>query len=526
MPSPLAFNALALLLLLLPQGAALLAPPPIFSANLSTSTGIVLGVSILSTGLVGVSTFSYPGGGSQVSSQAPALSPLLGNSSGVVGSTSLGLGPGLPSVTPLCLSPQCTFSQASPGGAIAIHGLAFFVPGSASPGAPFASETWVLSVVNATALSWVVSRTYAQGGALGVSRQALALTSLGPLQPILGPQVPSFRDASMFLNETSKGGYSTGLFDGASELFEFLAPTPNQPVRFSPSASIFRFASSPAALFSFANTFGDGTTQHVSLGFEHCDPRAAPRQVQPGEQETLTLLLNQVSTDFDPSSADQDPFPRIGLSLPDAALLQKVGTLAAVQFMHKGWIFGNNAASSPCLHEMAWFPLIHSLFDAESSALLAKELSFFASCGWQSEDYNNTVFQGAYFTATCDLGAGAAWGLSQRYSSAGFYQCPWGPLQDQNPMFPIAVLHTYLSTGNMEWLRSLRPALDAMAQYLAKRGLQEGGVPPGSPVVYRSPGSGLGDKGRHSTNWYGAPSGIHTTQNPPTHPLTLPPPHT
>ncbi len=123
----------------------------------------------------------------------------------------------------------------------------------------------MLSVVNATALSWVASRTFVQGGALRVSRQALALTSLGPLQPILGPQVPSFRDASMFLNETSKGGFSTGLFDGASQLFEFLAPTPNQPVRFSPSASIFRFASSPAALFSFAHTFGDGTTQKPSL---------------------------------------------------------------------------------------------------------------------------------------------------------------------------------------------------------------------------------------------------------------------
>lgn len=130
--------------------------------------------------------------------------------------------------------------------------------------------------------------------------------------------------------------------------------------------------------------------------------------------------------------------------------------------------------------------------------LLAKELSFFARSGWQSQDYNNTVFEHAYFDHTSDLAAGAEWGLSQRYSAAGFYQCPWGPLQDENVMFPIAVFFTFLGTGDLDWLASMKPALDALTKYFAKRGLVLGG---GSPVVFKSPGSGLPDKGRHASNW-------------------------
>jgi hypothetical protein len=51
----------------------------------------------------------------------------------------------------------------------------------------------------------------------------------------------------------------------------------------------------------------------------------------------------------------------------------------------------------------------------------------------------------------------------------------------------------------LPWLASLRPALDAMAKYLAKRGLA---LNTGAPVVFKSPASGLPDKGRHTTNWY------------------------
>ena len=39
-----------------------------------------------------------------------------------------------------------------------------------------------------------------------------------------------------------------------------------------------------------------------------------------------------------------------------------------------------------------------------------------------------------------------------------------GPLQDQNVMFPIAVYQTAASTGDLEWLATMRPALDAIAK--------------------------------------------------------------
>jgi hypothetical protein len=41
-----------------------------------------------------------------------------------------------------------------------------------------------------------------------------------------------------------------------------------------------------------------------------------------------------------------------------------------------------------------------------------------------------------------------------------------GPLQDQNVMFAIAVYQTAASTGDLQWLATMRPALDAIAEYL------------------------------------------------------------
>ena len=38
-------------------------------------------------------------------------------------------------------------------------------------------------------------------------------------------------------------------------------------------------------------------------------------------------------------------------------------------------------------------------------------------------------------------------------------------MQDQNVMFPIAVYMTAASTGDLDWLATMRPALDAIAKY-------------------------------------------------------------
>lgn len=144
-------------------------------------------------------------------------------------------------------------------------------------------------------------------------------------------------------------------------------------------------------------------------------------------------------------------------------------------------------ASVPCLHEMAWWPLISSVFPGGSFAVAAMqlELSAFATCGWQPSAWQD---EGEHTAFSCDLAVGAQFGLSQRWASSGFYWCPWGPLQDQNVMFPIAVAQTAASSGDMVWLQSMLPGLRAVQAYLASRGLVTGN---GSlPVVFTSPASG------------------------------------
>ena len=65
---------------------------------------------------------------------------------------------------------------------------------------------------------------------------------------------------------------------------------------------------------------------------------------------------------------------------------------------------------------------------------------------------------------------------------------------------PPLVYYTAASTGDFAWLRSLRPALDAIASFLGSRGLKLNNSA-GAPVVYQSPSSGLADGGRHAANW-------------------------
>lgn len=144
-------------------------------------------------------------------------------------------------------------------------------------------------------------------------------------------------------------------------------------------------------------------------------------------------------------------------------------------------------ASVPCLHEMAWWPLIASVFPGGSFAAQAMqlELSAFATCGWQPAPWTS---EGEHTAFSCDLAVGAQYGLSQRWASSGFYWCPWGPLQDQNPMFPIAVAQTAATSGDIGWLRSMLPALRAVQAYLASRGLALGNG--SAPVVFTSPASG------------------------------------
>lgn len=366
-----------------------------------------------------------------------------------------------------------------------------------------ASESWALRRLNDSAFSFEVRRVWAAGAvALSVDRVSIALRTTGGL-PIHSEQIPGFVDLAVFLNESSTGGFALG--NGA---YEYLSPNARQFVCFTPTGAFFIVDASATlggarvpALFSFAKPFADGTAD-CSIGYELIDPRAGPRAAPPpGTEQLVTITFNLVETDI-PAGAGAmglGPFPRMDVALANATLQQQMETLLGAQYQLLGWLMGNNPASVPCLHEMAWWPMMSSVFPAASGVAvraMQRELSFFAKCGWASYAWSGGSLEFVHF---CSLADGASFGLTQRYASSGFYQCPWGPLTDQDVMLPIAVYYAATSSGDMQWLASMRPALDAIAAFLAQSGLALGG--PG-PAVYVSPASGLADGGRHSANWY------------------------
>lgn len=451
----------------------------------SVSTSLLsLGVSILDDGTISLSTFSFFAAGNNTTNLPLTISP--GETIG--GSSLLASSLQSTSSVPQCLNQTCSVTTTS--SIISITNL------SLKTGEIVAFENWTISVLNESSISWEISRLYNSIGTVDVDRMGLTLQTTGGL-PIHSQQIPSYLDLEMFLNESSTGGFSI-----KNSAYEYLSPRTQQVVRFSPTGALFviegeaTFSTRPLPLFwSFAKPFSDGTTW-CNIGFEAIDPRNAPRSVAVGDVQTMSITLNLVSTDIPTPINVFDPFPKIDLYLPNATLASQIEILTAIQYQLNGWIFGNNPASVPCLHEMSWWPLITSLFPAGHSALVSmqKELSFFATCGWQNSNYS-----GNYNTAhSCSLSDGALFGLTQRYASSGFYWCPWGALQDQNVMFPIAVYYTVIATGDMPWLLSMKPALQAVQAYLASRGLDK----TSSPVLFSSPETGIADGGKHTSNWY------------------------
>lgn len=366
-------------------------------------------------------------------------------------------------------------------------------------GAVVATESWALALLNDTAFSWTVSRVWSGSGPpLAVDRFAFSFQTTGGL-PLHAQQIPGFIDLDMFYNETSTGGFDIG-----NSEFEFLTPANRQLVRFTPTGALFAVegaatvGGAPApALFSFAKPFGDGTAW-CSVGFEVIDPRAGVRQaLAAGTQQAFVMTFNLIETDVPVAGPGAGNFPALSVWLPNATLAAQMNVLFSTQYQLMGWIMGNNPASVPCLHEMAWWPLMASTLDAGSVAFKAmqRELSFFAGCGWSPEAADEGVYQ---FVHSCNLSDGARFGLTHRYASTGFYNALWGPFQDEDVMFPIAVYYAAASSGDVAWLSSLRPALDTMAAYFAARGLNASA----SPSVFLSPASGIADGRKHATNWY------------------------
>jgi hypothetical protein len=109
---------------------------------------------------------------------------------------------------------------------------------------------------------------------------------------------------------------------------------------------------------------------------------------------TMHLVAQDIPTEASPAPAESaaspaHTFPSMDIHLPNGTLQAQVAIIVGSQYQLMGWMIGNNPASSPCLHEMAHWPLMSSMFNAGSTAFgaMQKQLSFFAQCGFAPSAY-------------------------------------------------------------------------------------------------------------------------------------------
>jgi hypothetical protein len=163
------------------------------------------------------------------------------------------------------------------------------------------------------------------------------------------------------------------------------------------------------------------------------------------------------------------------LDLPDRFLNEQARSLAAVKNSWMGWMFGNNPASVPCLHEMAFFPMVQGIFARhhKSIAALRKQLTFFAATGVEPDGY-----------------------VLPRWWVEGYYRVQWGNLLDQIPHFILAMYHHAIGTGDRAWLQGVMPVLDRVARYQIALDRDRDGV------VEIPKTSGLPNGEHDCSNWY------------------------
>lgn len=288
------------------------------------STGsLAIGVRVLADGATAsITTFYFFAAGANTTN----LPPALGDGDARAGGTLALLGGADAQAAPLlprCSSPACSI-KTDGRTSLNVSGLSFVLGG----GDTWATEDWVISAPNSSAISWTVTRTYGPAAAasplLAASFTGLTLKTTGGL-PIHSQQIPSYMDPGMFYNASSTGG-----FDMRNSFFEYLSPRTRQAVRFSPTGALFtidavgsRGGSSPLPLFfAFSKPFADGTAW-CSLGVESVDRRGSGRTVAPGDVESLTLTFVLVADDVPVPPGVVDPFPTLDVSLPNATLAKQ-----------------------------------------------------------------------------------------------------------------------------------------------------------------------------------------------------------
>ena len=383
-------------------------------------------------------------------------------------------GGSLSSLPATCGSSPCTITASPDGTALTASGLTH---------GGLDQETWTVSLAQGgTALQWSAQRTVLTAHTVLSDRLALCFETIGH-PPIHGNQIPSWLDTAMRFNESAGAGFALG--DGQ---YEFLSASA-QTVKWAPTGALMAFeglatggAGQPG--FSYAKPAMDGTSRTVSLGVQAVAGRAEgqPAALQAGAslQRAFTLAM------LPPTALGN--FPQLNFTMPPSPSNDKFAGLlrefASVQNMFEGFFFGNNPASVVCLHEDGWFPLIQGLYPAGSQGLAAvqREFEYFAQCGWDNGAARNGT-DSPY--VSCTMGAG---GMVHRLASNGFYNAPWGQLQDQNMHFIIGAHALALATGDAAAAQKLLPAVLALLDYLEANGMATTGI-------FTSPASGLANGG-------------------------------
>jgi hypothetical protein len=321
----------------------------------------------------------------------------------------------------------------------------------------------------------------------------------------LGSQVPSMVDLNMTMNmSTDYSGCANSASAGrcgphgwnsaTAGYYRFASPVVTQDVLLAPSGNeIIMSCGADAKAFVLEKAQGDGTVSKLAVGCSTGaeattgQPPTYPAVVQAGAIQRLRLGLRQKN--FSSPSAGS-PFAKLNVQLPPAManLSAAMQLFARVQNQWMSWVFGNNPASIPALHEMGWFSWIQQMFDVGSAShgALKKQMGWFGQSAVNASGY-----------------------VYPRWNSGGYYQVQWGPLADQQPHFIIAMQAAAAISGDKAWLTEVEPAVDAAARYMLLRGLNSSrhttpnpipGVP--APGVFTTISSGLGDGGTHCTNWY------------------------
>ena len=322
---------------------------------------------------------------------------------------------------------------------------------------PVAREDWSLELT-ANRLRWRIKRTYLEPCRLTADRfPALVLSTQNDHDGYA--EIPGFLDADMLLDGIK--GFPVEL---SSQWYEVTSPRREQSIHFSPSNLNAKLRLTSGS-FSYAKAVADGTASAVTLGAESVDRTKPAKTCERGavEQQDWSLDL----TPADNSGLD--------IQLPDQFLNTQLISFAGVYNQWLGWIFGNNPASTPCLHEMAWFPMIHGIQRANSELHQAaeRELAFFANTGVDPNGY-----------------------VMPRWWIEGYYKVPWGNLHDQIPHFILAVYYHAIYTGNRDFVRSIMPVVWRVAHYMQSLDTD------GDGVVEIPDTSGLPDGKRHCSNWY------------------------